>query len=254
MAVDVSGQTESGATQTSVSGAQVAAEGTPGVTPSTEGAGIFAPSGEQQSGAEGTPAGTETGGAPTPEGVKAGESASDVQGTSEDGGTESALGAPEAYTFEAVEGTELDENVSTKFAEVARSLNLSQTAAQKILTEMSPVMAQRTAENQKAQIDAFLDKTVAEWAAARDSDPEVGGVGLQANLVLANKALKQFGTPALEKLLSENRLHNHPEIARLLYRVGKAIEPDGAPFDGRAMSDTKPGATPTEAAAQKLYG
>lgn len=143
--------------------------------------------------------------------AKAGEAKGDAK--------DAPAGAPEKYEFKAVEGRKLDSEIVDTFSEVARELNLTQEAAQKVLDRMSPKMAQR----QAAQIEAIRS----EWANASKTDKEFGGDKIDANLGVAKKALDQFGTPELRTLLNESGLGNHPEVIRLLYRAGRAISEDG---------------------------
>jgi hypothetical protein len=143
--------------------------------------------------------------------AKAGEPTSDK--------TDAPTGAPEKYEFKAIEGYELDSEVTEAFSEVARKLNLTQDAAQEVLDRMGPKMAER----QKARADAVFSK----WEQESKADTEFGGDALDANLGVARKALDQFGTPELRTLLNESRLGSHPAVIRLFYRVGRAISEDG---------------------------
>lgn len=127
-------------------------------------------------------------------------------------------GAPEAYDFTAPEGVELDDQSVAAFADVAKELNLSQESAQKILEKVSPVMAQRQA--------AAFENVKTEWATASKGDAEFGGDKLPENLAVAKSAMDKFATPELKTLLEESGMGNHPEVIRLMYRVGKAISQD----------------------------
>ena len=128
-------------------------------------------------------------------------------------------GAPEKYEFTAPEGKTYDPQVLEEFSAAAREANLTQDAAQKLIAKMGPALATR----QQAQIDAVHDQ----WAQASKTDKEFGGEKLQENLAVAKKALSTFATPELRTLLEGTALGNHPEILRMLYRVGKAISEDG---------------------------
>ena len=130
-------------------------------------------------------------------------------------------GAPEAYEFNskvADAPEELDSEVLTAFGEVAKELDLSQEAAQKVLDKVAPVMQARQA---KVVEDAKQD-----WANESKADQEFGGESLDTNLEIAKASLNAFGTDALKSLLSESGLGNHPEIIRFMYRAGKAIGED----------------------------
>jgi hypothetical protein len=128
-------------------------------------------------------------------------------------------GAPEAYEFNAPEGTRFDESVIGQFSEVAKELNLSQDAAQKLLDKMTPALEARQAEAVQA--------IRTEWETTSKADKEFGGDKLNENLGVAKQALEKFGSPELRTLLNESGLGNHPEVIRLLYRAGKAISEDG---------------------------
>ena len=126
--------------------------------------------------------------------------------------------APEAYEFKVPEGRTFDPEVMTAYSQVAKELNLSQEAAQRLLDAVGPKMAER----QVAQIEAVRNG----WAESSKTDREFGGEKLSENLSVAKKALDQFGTAELRSLLNESGLGNHPEVIRFMYRAGKAISED----------------------------
>ena len=117
-----------------------------------------------------------------------------------------------------------------EFSDVARELDLSQDAAQKILDKVAPAMQARQAE--------VLEAARTEWANSAKSDKEFGGDKLDENLATAKKALDTFGTPELRTLLNNSGLGNHPEVIRLMYRAGKAISEDT--FVGGANTNATP--------------
>jgi hypothetical protein len=125
---------------------------------------------------------------------------------------------PEQYEFKAPEGREFDSEVVKNFSEVARELNLTQDAAQKILDRMGPTLASR----QESQVKAIRG----EWVASARSDQEFGGDKLAENMAVAKRALDKFGSPELTALLNDSRLGNHPELIRAFHRIGRAIADD----------------------------
>lgn len=139
-----------------------------------------------------------------------------------------AEGAPEKYEFKSPEGTDIHADTLTNFSEVAKELNLSQDAAQKILDKMAPAMAARQAE--------AIEAVKTQWADSARTDKEFGGDKLNENLGVAKKALDAFGTPELRTLLNESGLGNNPEVIRFMYRAGKAISEDGFVQGGRAAA------------------
>ena len=142
---------------------------------------------------------------------------------SDDAGT---LGAPEdGYKFEHVEnGVPVDEETLKEFGDVAKELNLSQEAAQKIVSKLEP-MLQRSLERNRAT-----------WEQATRADAELGGANLKANLGVANRAFKETTTPELRALLKASGLVNHPEVVRHFFRLGKTIS-DGSFVTGSGMSE-----------------
>lgn len=96
------------------------------------------------------------------------------------------------------------------FNNVAKELDLSQEAAQKLVNfQAQAILRERTA-----------------WAEASKADPEFGGDKLQENMAVAKKAIETFGTPGLTEMLNKTGLGNHPEVVRAFYRAGKAISDD----------------------------
>lgn len=138
-------------------------------------------------------------------------------------------GAPEQYeAFAMPEGVDLDSQVVDGFTEVAKELNLPQDAAQKVIDKVAPIMAAR----QAAQMEAVRN----EWHAQSSADKEFGGDKLQESTALAAKAMAQFSTPELKGMLNETGLGNHPEIVRLMVRVGQALSEDRIVTGGQKPS------------------
>jgi hypothetical protein len=153
---------------------------------------------------------------------------------------EPGQGAPEHYEFKPVEGVSLSEEVTAKFSEVAKELNLSQDAAQKMLDQVAPAIAR--------QQQAAIQQLNEQWVNAVKADKEIGGDKLGANLAIAKKARDAFGTDGLRKLLNESRIGNHPEVIRFFVRAGQAISEDTFVSGG-----TRP-ASGGKDAATVLYG
>ena len=147
----------------------------------------------------------------------------------DDAGT---LGAPEGeYEFKAPGGTVLDPTVMGELGAVAKELNLSQDAVQKLVDKVAPVWHKQAA----AQLDG-MRKT---WTEQSMADKEFGGNGFDANIKAVNKAYTKFTTPELRTLLEESGLNCHPEVIRHFYRLSKATE------DGRYIKGTGNGSIPS---------
>lgn len=149
-------------------------------------------------------------------------------------------GAPGQYEFKPVEGVQFSDEVIGKFSEVARALNLSQDAAQKMLDQVAPAIARQ----QQAAVHSLSEK----WASAVKADKEIGGEKLGEHLATARKARDAFGSNGLRALLNESRLGNHPEMVKFFVKVGQAISEDKfVPGGTRPLSGGKD-------AAAVLYG
>lgn len=166
---------------------------------------------------------------------QAGDKATDGQQAGDDKGKPE--GAPDKYEFQAGEGRQFDDEVIGAFSEVAKELNLSNEAAQKVLDKVAPVLESRR--------EAQISEARSQWAADSKADKEFGGDKLQENLTVAKKARDAFATPALVELLDQSGLGDHPEVIRFFVRAGKAISEDN--FVAGGHGSTQP------ATAQKLY-
>lgn len=164
--------------------------------------------------------------------------------------------APESYEdFEIPEGTEgqFSDSVVAKFGSVAKEIGLNQEQAQKMIDALAPAQSEA---QQTVVKDAHK-----RWETESREDDEIGGANYRSSLANARRAVDRFGTPELKSLLTgENtRLANHPEMLRLLSRVGKAISPDRSLVNGadtKAKPDVNvadPLATP-DATAELLFG
>lgn len=140
------------------------------------------------------------------------------EGASSDEGEAKPEGAPEKYEWKAPEGKTYDPEMLSAYEKVARSENMSQEAAQRVLDGVASAFADRQL--------ALIETTKTAWADSAKADKEFGGAKFSENLAVAKKALDTFGTPELRSLLKESGLGNHPELIRAFYRAGQAISED----------------------------
>jgi len=142
-------------------------------------------------------------------------------------------GAPEKYEFANPEGKEYDPAFLGEYEKVARELDFSQTKAQTLIDKMAPVIQQRQMESIKQE--------VSRWGETSRNDPEFGGNNLDENLGVATAALAKYGSPELKQLLNHSGLGDHPEIIRLLFRVGKELASDKIVTGSGARGDNSTG-------------
>lgn len=145
---------------------------------------------------------------------------------------------PVTYEFKTPEGVELDSGLADKFKAIASELKLPADGAQKVVDLYASV--------RQAEAEAFA-KQVSEWGDAVKADKEIGGDKLPENLAAARKVIDTFGSDEIRSLLDSTGMGNHPEVVRMLVKVGKAISED-------TFVRGKPATTPTKDAASVLYG
>jgi hypothetical protein len=157
-------------------------------------------------------------------------------------------GAPEAYEEfkkpEGMENVELNQATIDALKPIAKELNLSQDKAQtlfaKLLTDVYPKM-----EAQRLEAWGNLTKG---WADTAKADKELGGDKWDANVANAQRALNTFGTPELKAALNQYGLGNHPEMIRLMVRMGNAMREDTIVLPGSQAGGAK------KSTAEVLYG
>ncbi len=198
-----------------LSAGAVATEAAPTTTPAastaTQGGTAPAAAAAPAAQADGTPAAGASAAAttPNPEGKPA---SSDT----------AAEGAPETYAdFTAPEGVQLSPELAGEFGTLAKSLNLSQENAQKMV-DVAAKLAQHGAQAQAGQVQTIHD----EWRALTTADKEFGGEKLAENLAIAKAAMLATTTPQLQMLLDRSGLGNNPEVIRHFLKIAPAFAPD----------------------------
>lgn len=117
------------------------------------------------------------------------------------------------------EGFKADAETIGEFGTLAKELNLTQEQAQKLVDFQGKAQGQVMA----AQLDAIAQ----EWTDQTKADKEIGGDKFDENLAVAKTALDKFATPEFRTFLDASKLGQHPEMVRLMFRVGQAISQDG---------------------------
>lgn len=153
------------------------------------------------------------------------------------------LKAPEAYSFTAPEGGELNAEALALFEPLFRKADLSNEHAQEFVAAFAKdVIPQWEASLQQAQ------QTIStQWAESLKTDKEFGGANYSQNEHLAQSAIERFGGPELKTLLNETGFGNNPDLFRAFFRVGKAMAED-------SLSTTGGQSAGHRSAAEILYG
>lgn len=131
----------------------------------------------------------------------------------EDESASTTLGAPEGdYTFEPTESSvHMDEESMKAFAEVAKELNLSNDAAQKIVSKMEPMLA------------ANITRNRAIWAEQAKADKEYGGANFASNMKAVHRVYRDTTSEGLREVLKASGLDSHPEVIRHFYGLSKIL-------------------------------
>ncbi|WP_347989486.1 hypothetical protein [Methylomonas sp. AM2-LC] len=207
-----SGASEAGAGGTGV-GTGEAATGTTTGTAAATGAGAGTGSGAANA------TGTESGA------VGSGNAGADASGT-DASGSGGATGGIEYTDFSIPDGLTINADLLGEFTTAAKTYNLTQEQAQ-ALADLGVKQAQSILKQvEDNKIAETLARDTA-WLNASQSDPEIGGEKLQENVALAIKARDQLATPEFSKYLEDTGLGNHPEMIRMLAKVGKQLGEDG---------------------------
>lgn len=140
------------------------------------------------------------------------------------------LGAPEAYELTVPEGMTLDAEALAVAEPIFRKLNLSNEAAQELVTAYPTIAQGITDRANKAVIDEIVAQR-AQWAKDALADAEIGGTpeAFDGSKKLAAAGLDRLGFTKghpFRTLLDETGLGNHPEMIRAWVRVGKAVSED----------------------------
>lgn len=122
-----------------------------------------------------------------------------------------------------------DDAVFEKLAEVTRELGINAEGAQKLTDELWPYMWDRVVEQEAEMHRGFKQAAM--------QDKEIGGEKFEENLATAGRALDAFGSDALRELIDSHPLGSHPEVLRLLVKVGQTVSEDRTLVTGRDAGD-----------------
>lgn len=145
--------------------------------------------------------------------------------------------APSSYSLTVPEGVTIAPEVVSAFAEKARAAGVTQEAAQTMLAQLAPVVAQQDQTRLSAQVQ--------QWQAQAAADARFGGAERQPAVAASvDLALEKAGSPALRELLQKTGLIHHPDLRHVIYQAGMAMAPAPAPVRG----------TPAAAVTPRLHG
>jgi len=136
----------------------------------------------------------------------------------------------EYIDFKLPEGMVLDKEITGEFKTLAKELNLNQEAAQK-LVDLQSKFVKQSADAAQSQFNQIKEdwKTQTRKAVGQEFDKEMG---------YAARVRDRFGSPEFNQFLEETGMGNHPGLASLLIKIGKAISEDNVE-SGRGAPEKK---------------
>lgn len=138
------------------------------------------------------------------------------------------------YALTMPEGVEVDQALLDELGPEFKELGLTNAQAQKLADKF---IASQQAKAEK-QGEAW-SSTVTKWADDAKADKDIGGDKWEATVSASQRAVKQFGTPALREYLNASGGGNHPELIRFMAKVGSMIKED-SPAGSGAEGSGKP--------------
>lgn len=125
------------------------------------------------------------------------------------------------YSLTMPEGIELDSELLDALAPEFKEAGLTQAQAQKLADKFIETQQAR-AEKQGETWSA----TITKWADDAKADKEIGGDKWETSKADAQRAIKTLGTPELGAYLNASGGGNHPELIRLMAKVGAMLKED----------------------------
>jgi hypothetical protein len=121
---------------------------------------------------------------------------------------------PEKYDLKLPDNAVLDPSLLQKIAAVAKERGMSQEQAQGFVNA------------QNKEVQEIFNRQSEAWLEQVKGDKELGGEGANQTVELAKRVVDRFGTESLKTDLNRTGYGNHPELVRLLSRIGKSMSED----------------------------
>lgn len=135
---------------------------------------------------------------------------------------------PERYDLKKPEKSLLSDEQIAGIATFAKEQGLTNEKAQALVDRESQVIS-NTREAVRLESAATLESLQKTWIATAKDDKEIGGANFVQNAELSRRVLARYGTPEFSAILSDPKqgaFGNHPELVRVMTRIGKAMSED----------------------------
>jgi len=147
---------------------------------------------------------------------------------------------PDTYDLKVPDGSTLAPARIEEIAAYSKAQGFSATQAQALLDRETKAAA----TFQDNQI-ALLESEKVKWLDSTKADKEIGGDGFARNAEIAKRVIAKFGSESLKSALDNTGLGNHPELVRMLVRIGtemkvldgQFIEGGGSAGAGKSAAD-----------------
>lgn len=146
------------------------------------------------------------------------------------------------YDLKMPEGIQVDQELLEAITPEFKSLELTNGQAQALADKFIKAQQDRAG---KAADDWAA--TTSGWVDTAKKDPEIGGAKWDETARVSAGVVERFGSPALKEYLNTSMAGNHPELIRLLAKVGAMIGEDDP------ITPENPGAKPAADHATVLY-
>lgn len=167
---------------------------------------------------EGAPKPVEAG---KPNGTSAAPAQSSTPENKGETSQEKTAAEPQTFSLKLPEGSKLNQDHVKGIEEYAKLHNLTPDIAQKML-ERDHALYSGFENSQKTQVE----KEIGAWEGVLRADPEYGGSRYSETVDLATRAVERFATPELKQQLEVTGLRKHPELVKMLAKIGKAMADD----------------------------
>jgi len=114
----------------------------------------------------------------------------------------------------------------------AKENNLSQDQAQGILKREDKAVADYVSASA-----AENEKVINGWAEEAKADPEIGGEAFKESVELSKRVIEKFGSQDLIQELNATGYGNHPELVRVLQKIGKAMSDETLHFGSEPKAE-----------------
>lgn len=132
--------------------------------------------------------------------------------------------------------TERDEKEIVAFSE---KYGLDKEAAQELANQRHQLMNEVFEDSGKVFKEQITEQHEG-WKLAAQNDKEIGGKNFNKAIKDADQVLRRFGTQKFRDYLEESGLGDHPELIRVLSRLGKSMSNDTDFVYGNTQKKEKP--------------